>query len=267
MKLSLLFPAILLAAACGSTENGPPAPPGPPPPASTDNPPPPPPPPPGGPARTLVDKPIMPTSPDNLVNDPEFEGLWKPLDQTGFGIYESYVESGKAEVRFAPTTPVGPGFAVVKVTAGSVLLNVTGGHGPFEASVWVAAQKPDDVTLELASYIDDTTVTLQPVTADARDVGGVHWVPYRARAEQDLGGAVALVVTVPTAAVDLVAPEVLAPAPQHAPRPFALVPAQHLSASTRAKLEAFGAWRAAHTTTRRPPRPKVPREVLTRGLR
>src|SRR5262249_3068542 len=74
MKLSLLFPAILLAAACGSTENGPPAPPGPPPPSSTDNPPPtPPPPPPGGPVRTLVDKPIMPTSPDNLVNDPEFE--------------------------------------------------------------------------------------------------------------------------------------------------------------------------------------------------
>jgi hypothetical protein len=195
MKLSL-FPLLLSTAlfACSSD----PAPDAPPnvaaPTATTD------PPTAAPPTRKLVTKPLAATPAENLLVDPEFQSLWAPIDETGFGIYESFVQDGSYAVRFEPRTPKGAGLSVLSVdpsAAGATLsMTVIGGKGPLAVRVWVAAPKGKEPSIELASLYDDTAVTLAPDEATRTKIDDVEWVEMTGTSAGDMPGMLYFVATV-----------------------------------------------------------------------
>lgn len=201
MKLSLLslLPCLSLTLLACSSD---PAPEGRPPPSvpptATEEPPQ------GPPARKLVEKRLAPTPAENLLIDPEFQSLWTQLDETGYGIYESFVQDGSHAVRFEPRTPVGPGFAVLSVdpTAadGTLTMTVLGGPGPLAVRVWVAAAKGHEPSIELVSLYEDTSVPLSPIESSRTKIGDVEWVELGGTSAGDLRGTLYLVATatVPT---------------------------------------------------------------------
>lgn len=202
MKLSLL-PVLTLSFALFACSSDP-APDGPAPPqagapsASTD------PAPKAPPARTLVTKRLAPAPAENLLVDPEFQSLWSPIDETGFGIYESFVQDGDYAVRFEPRTPIGPGFAVLSVnpSGGDATLTMTvlGGKGPLSVRVWVAAPKNEMPTVELVSLYEDSSVTLAANESTRSKIGDIEWVEMTGTSAGDMPGLLYLVATVNKAA-------------------------------------------------------------------
>lgn len=254
----------LAALACGRTESEPPA--VTPTPSGTT--PPPPPPTATAPLRTLTTKPPTPTRTDNLVVDPEMQSLWTALDETGFGIYESFVDKGRAEARFLAESPAGPGVAGVSIkpngtSEATLVLLVTGGSGPLAASVWIAAPEgaPPPV-VELSSLYEQDSVRLVADPASAKDVGGTKFVAFRASVPRDMPGQLYLTAAFRgSSAVTFVAPQVVpASKDEHGPS----TRARRTDAATHAarRLEDF---RARHLVLAGPPRPDVP--LAARGPR
>ncbi len=171
----------LLACACGDQEAARPvaaavAPPGDAPTADAAPPPPP-------PLRTLIKKPAMTTSTENLVTDPEFQSLWTAIDETGFGIYEAYATDADAQVQFSAVTPAGVGAAAATITPqngqAALTMIVVGGKGPLSASVWIAASAAEPPHVQLASLFDNSMVSLTPDPASTRTIGEVKYVAAR----------------------------------------------------------------------------------------
>jgi hypothetical protein len=250
--LGICVTLAILSAACGDEEKGKSVTAPGPAPVSTQTEPPPT----TAPARRLVTKTAMTTSTENLVTDPDFQSLWTALDETGYGIYESYAIDARAEVRFVPQSPVGPEGAALSVTAdgadASITMMVLGAKGPLAASLWVSASEGEEPEVQIAALYDSTMVSLTPDTAAAQTHGGVRWVPYRATLAQDLPGTIYFSIT-PTGkkAFTIVAPEVRPAAQQDRHRARRVVPA------TRAVLRgirALEAVRASHQTMSLPPR-------------
>ena len=213
------------------------------------------------PPRSLIEKPTMPTSPENLVVDPELQSLWTPVDETGFGIYEAGVDQATASARFEPETPAGPGVAVVTVTpAGAsptLVATVTGGAGPLTASVWVSVPIDGSAPkVELASLYDQTSVRLKPDASSARVVGGAPWVRFTGVSADAMPGALYLVVTLEgKKPVRLATPEVLSAKLKGARvrEPEPRQPATPTAIHAARTLEAL---RAAHLLMAGPPRPR-----------
>lgn len=224
--------------------------------------------PPGPPARKLVTKRIAPTTAENLLVDPEFQSLWSPLDETGFGIYESFVQDGTHAVRFEPRTPVGPGFAVLSVDpsdAGATLtMTVLGGRGPLSVRVWVAAPKGKVPSVELVSLYDDTTVILSPNESTRTKIDDVEWVELAGTSAGDMPGMLYFVATV-NAATRFLAPSVTSAAlpPKNALPSRSLAVATMGTPSSRAAsaARAFERLRSRYVTMSSPPRPLPARLV------
>lgn len=220
--------------------------------------------------RALVEKPTTPTSPENLVVDPELQSLWTPVDETGFGIYEAGVDQATASARFEPETPAGPGVAVITATptgaAPTLVATVTGGAGPLTASIWVSV--PIDGAapkVELASLYDQTSVRLKPDPASARVVGGAPWVRFTGVSADAMPGALYLVVSLEgKKPVRVATPEVLsAKLPSARLRePDPRQPATPTAIRAARTLEAL---RAAHLTMAAPPRQVRGQEIRLSG--
>jgi hypothetical protein len=247
------FFAALAFAGCGPSEIAQPTPA--PPPGATA---PPLAPPAGPPARTLVDKPTMGTSLANLVNDPDFQSLWTPLDETGFGLYEAFLEDGKSEVRFVADSPRGPGAAVLTVKPSStarLTMMVMGGRGPLTAEIWVA-DRGGSVTPEIVSLFEARELPLVPVVEDARTVDGVRFVPYRRVIDRDLPGRLYLSVSISGAGGALLTgPEVVAKTAASGHRVRSVQPERGPGAATAAamRFEALRNKLVSHAGA--PPRP------------
>lgn len=265
MKLSLVTPVLALAliTGCGQSASDPaPAPP----PVSAE-PAPAPTAPPEKPVRTFVEKRALSTTPHDLVVDPEFQSLWTPLDETGYGLYEAYVEEGERDVRFEPSTPTTAGGAVLTVrpVAGGearLTMTVTGGAGPLTARVWVSAP-PGGRTpeVQLASLYDNKAIQLEPVAGSEKTLGGVTWVELRGASAEAMPGQLYLVgVTRGAGETRFHAPEVLSGAiPKVARSHVARTPLRAPSAATVRAARAFEAMRASHVTFSPPPRPPLRR--------
>lgn len=258
MKLSLLPALSLLLLACSSDPSADaPGPTTTAPTATVD-------PPAGPPARKLVTKSFASTPAENLLVDPEFQSLWAPIDETGFGIYESFVQDGSYAVRFEPQTPKGPGFAVLSVdpsAAGATLtMTVLGGKGPLTVRVWTAAEKGKEPSVELVSLYDDTSVALSPDESTRTKIGDVEWVELTGTSQGDMPGMLYLVGTI-DAAVRLHAPRVTSAAlpPKNALPSRALVEARpSMKTPSRRSLNAaraLEALRSRYVTRSLPPPP------------
>jgi hypothetical protein len=211
------------------------------------------------PARTLTTKRLMPTRPDNLVVDPQFQSLWTEIDATGFGIYEAFVTEGTSEARALAETPVGPGAVVLTLTPGSsdisMVMSVMGGKGPFEASIWVSvaegAKKP---AIEVASQYEDASIVLEADPKSQQTIGGATYVAYRGTSTEDLAGGLYLVATPKdTSPLKFVAPEVVAVDSQKSVRRANSAPLVRPSASAVRSMRTFKAWRERHQTMSPPP--------------
>lgn len=247
----------LASLACGRTETEAPAVAPPPPGTSTS----PPQPAATAPLRTLTSKPALSTRADNLVVDPEMQSLWTALDETGFGIYESFVDQGRAEARFLAESPAGPGVAAVAVkplgtSEATLVLLVTGGSGPLAASVWVAA--PEGATppvVELSSLYEQDSVRLVADPTSAKELGGTRFVSYRATVTRDMPGQLYLTAAFRgSSAITFVAPQVV---PAAKDERGSAIRARRTDAATRGarRLEDF---RARHLVLAAPPRPPLP---------
>jgi hypothetical protein len=264
MKLNAIPLALALSVlvACGDQEAVAPgaAPP------PTDAPAPPPTRAPGAPTRTLVTKRAVSTDPHNLVVDPEMQSLWTPLDETGFGIYEAFVQDGERDVRFVSQAPTGPGGAVLTMrpAAGgeaTLTMTVQGGKGPLSARVWVAppagGRAPE---VQLASLYDGRAIFLEPVQGSERTIDGVRWVELRGATTDDMPGMLYLVAVTRGAGETRVhAPEVLTDAIPKAAKTVAVAraPLRAASARTLDAARSFSALRASHVTMSAPP-PRSP---------
>ena len=264
MKLSLVsaaLAALSLSALVGCSDD-PSAPQAPAPtPAATEAPPPP------ARARALVTKRPMATSPENLLVDPHFQSLWTPLDETGFGIYEAFVQDGTRDVEFRPVTPAGPGEAVLTVSPGgggaTLTMTVVGGKGPISARVWVAYEKTAP-EIELVSLYEQRAIILQPEEASRTTVDGKSYVRFSGASATDMPGALYFVATVRGAPARFVAPEVTADGlGQGAKSAIGTAPALRApSERARAAAERFERLRAAHVTMSAPPAPRLLRGRL-----
>ncbi|MCA9586615.1 MAG: hypothetical protein KC657_14765 [Myxococcales bacterium] len=263
MKHTMIPLVLTILVACGDQEASAPVVTPPP----TDTPAPAPPAAPGAPVRTLVTKRAVSTHPHNLVVDPEMQSLWTPLDESGFGIYEAFVQDGERDVRFVAETPTGPGGAVLTMrpTAGgeaTLTMTVQGGKGPLSARVWVAAPADGRAPeVQLASLYDGRAIFLDPVQGSERAIDGVRWVELRGATTEDMPGVLYLVAVSRGAGETRVhAPEVLTDAIPKIAKGAA--PARttlgRASARTLGAARRFSALRAAHVTMSAPPRPHVP---------
>lgn len=262
MKLSLLTPFVALAliAGCGQSASEPSTPP----PPGSPEPAPAPAAEPDKPIRTFVEKRALSTTPHDLVVDPEFQSLWTPLDETGYGLYEAYVEEGDRDVRFEASTPTRAGGAVLTVRPPAsgearLTMTVTGGAGPLTARVWVSAP-PGGRTpeVQLASLYDNKAIQLEPVAGSEKTLGGVAWVELRGASTEAMPGQLYLVgITRGDGPTRFHAPEVLSGAiPKAARSRVALAPLRAPSAATARAARAFEALRASHVTFSLPPSPR-----------
>lgn len=212
------------------------------------------------PVRTLTTTSMLRTNPANLVVDPEFQSLWKPLDESGYGLYEAYVDAGKAGVAFTASTPVGPSKAVLSVvptsTGGPATLTmvVQGGGGPFAVRVWVGTTKGTAPTVELLALNDNLALPLVAET-ERTVLGDTTWVEYRATNATPLMGTLYLSATVPAGTeASFVAPEVLSGAiattKSHGPARALVRPADN----ARKAAQTLESIRRAHVVMAPPPR-------------
>lgn len=272
MKLSL-FPllsglpllALSIAVAACSSDPAPDAPPttNPSPTATTD-----PPPPAGPPARKLVTKSFAPTPAENLLVDPNFQSLWSPIDETGFGIYESFVQEADRGVRFEPRTPAGPSAPVLSVRPafgeGTLTMTVLGGKGPLTVRVWVSVPaKGDEPTIELVSLYDDSSVTLKPEEGTRTKIDDTEWVELTGASSGDMPGMLYLVATI-AKDTRFVAPRVVSAMlpPKNA------LPSRgtnHPSARATNAARAFDALRSRYVTKSRPPAVALPARAQARA--
>jgi hypothetical protein len=214
------------------------------------------------PARTLVEKSVLATSPENLVVDPDFQSLWTPIDQTGYGIYESFVQDGEGEVQLAPITPAGASAAVLSVTPSGqtrayLVMTVIGGKGPLSARVWVSfADGADPPDVEVASLQTQRGIVLEAEPSTETRVGGTRWVRMSGAITSDLPGLLYVVGSVRGTPARFLAPEVTSDALAGLGR--SVVASSAARASTPAAIEAarrFARFRDAHVTMAPPPRP------------
>jgi hypothetical protein len=218
-------------------------------------------PPANAPARKLVTKRIATTPAENLLVDPEFQSLWAPLDETGFGVYESFVEDGKHGVRFEARSPAGPNAAVLSVEPNEIgatlTMTVLGGKGPLSLHVWVAAAKGDEPRIELLSLYDDTAVTLAPNESTRTKIDDAEWVELTGTSTGDMPGMLYLVATTNKPARFL-APRVLSSAlpPKTALPSRSITTAPSVRATNAAR--AFQRLRSRYETKSAPPRPSIP---------
>ncbi|MBX3187288.1 MAG: hypothetical protein KF819_09740 [Labilithrix sp.] len=251
MKLSLARSCLLLSTvallACGDDPPAPEPPPVASPPAAVSPPP---------PARTLVAKAPAPTAADNLVTDPQFQSLWTPLDETGFGIYEAFVQDGEHGVEIRAATPAGPGAAVLTVDpagVASLTMMVVGGKGALSARVWVSVAEGSKLPeLELISMYTQESLVLEPEEGSRTTIDGRSYVRLSAVSAEDLPGRLYLVASVRAKDTRFVAPEVRSASLAKA---MSSKPALRSKASARARsaAESFERLRAKLVTMSPPP--------------
>ncbi len=177
--------------------------------------------------RTLTTRPLMPTSPLNLLRDPLVGG-----DGTNYGEFRAYfVETGTnipLTRTFQSVSPVGGAVSVKELRdlpdpAGAKTVRTTasflGGAGSFHATIWLSAGDVSTMPVPFASAAPSVTVTLlgsdgsvqSTLTAAAPvSFGNREWVQFETAADTTFptGGWLSVVLSDLTVTLQLAAPEV-----------------------------------------------------------
>lgn len=170
--------------------------------------------------RTMGFVSLLTTSPRNLIIDPEISGL----DQdNAMGGSQIICQGATSQLRYSPTTPVGPGRPTLEMVSQANDASCTflgqGGAGPMNASVWVGVPAGEQLstTINLVGLADPGQS--YPLSVDTgmqpQSHGGWLYRRYAAAASGDLRGTLLLSVGLSGAGrARVLAPEVLAGAPQ-----------------------------------------------------
>ena len=167
--------------------------------------------------RTLTSVSLRPTSPHNLLLDPEFVSL----TGTGhFAVFEElFFTRTTAATHVLPLTPAGPRTAVLHVIDASKPKSVArlvaaswfpGGKGPFAISAWVspasfdltAVALPADPTACVATVValgnvnaEQAAYDLPILRSERKTVDGRVWLEIRGTVDALPGGGVLLIRT------------------------------------------------------------------------
>ena len=180
--------------------------------------------------RTLITRPLMPTSPNNLLRDPLIGGE----GNSSYGQYRAFFLNGATIplVRtFQSVSPVGGAVSIEEFrdlpsdagtsTSARVMASFHGGPGEFEASIWLSAGDVNAAPVPLNSALaaidvvilgndQATKVVLEPSSASPTKFGAREWMQFTTQGTTPIPSGGWLLVTVKDFkfTLQLAAPEV-----------------------------------------------------------
>jgi hypothetical protein len=157
--------------------------------------------------RHVLTQPLYATSTDNRVVDPEFGLLATPAPFTWW-VTVSPAKGGSPPPRIVRRASPRGVTASAELDSGSLALRFVGGHGPFEASVWVADQGGSPTPAVEAAVLHGAERSFPLVPREHVVIGDKTFVALRGEIDADLPGGALLSVTA-TSPVVIGAPEVL----------------------------------------------------------